>query len=66
MIREVKERDLSGLLELYMQLHDNPMPEQTAELANLWQSILQDSNHHIIVAEEDGKIVSLNRIIVTS
>lgn len=58
MIREIKESDLQGLLELYMQLHDNPMPEQNAELMQLWRQILHDTNHHIIVAEEDGKIVS--------
>lgn len=58
MIREIKKSDLQGLLELYMQLHDNPMPEQTAELMQLWQKILEDTNHHIIVAEEEGRIVS--------
>lgn len=58
MIREINEHDLQGLLELYMQLHDNPMPEITEELKALWQGILIDENHHIIVAEEYGKIVS--------
>ncbi len=58
MIREVNEQDLQGLLNLYTQLHNNPMPEDTKELHKLWQSILQDRNHHIIVAEEEGKIVS--------
>lgn len=58
MIREVIEKDLQGLLQLYMQLHDNPMPEFKQELSELWQSILVDKNHHIIVAEEDGQIVS--------
>ena len=58
MIREIKENDLQGLLTLYMQLHDNPMPEDTPKLQELWKSILADKNHHIIVAEEDGKIVS--------
>ncbi|MBQ9119431.1 MAG: GNAT family N-acetyltransferase [Lachnospiraceae bacterium] len=58
MIREIKENDLQGLLTLYMQLHDNPMPENTLKLQELWKSILEDRNHHIIVAEEDGKIVS--------
>lgn len=32
MIREITEQDLKGLLTLYMQLHDNPMPESTQEL----------------------------------
>ncbi len=58
MIREINEHDLQGLLKLYMQLHDNPMPEITEDLESLWQGILKDENHHIIVAEEDGKIVS--------
>ena len=58
MIREITEQDLNGLLTLYMQLHDNPMPESTPELQILWKQILNDANHHIIIAEEDGKIVS--------
>lgn len=58
MIREINENDLDGLLKLYTQLHDNPIPEYTAELSALWENILADEDHHIIVAEEDGKIVS--------
>lgn len=58
MIREVVEEDLHDLLQLYMQLHDNPMPKFTQELSELWQSILEDKDHHIIVAEENGQIVS--------
>lgn len=58
MIREIAKSDLDGLLRLYMQLHDNPMPEKTAELLQIWDSILQDKNHHVIAAEENGEIVS--------
>lgn len=58
MIREIQRSDLKGLLELYMQLHDNPMPEETPELLEKWNRILDDKDHHIIVAEEDGRIVS--------
>ena len=58
MIREITKQDYKGLMTLYMQLHDNPMPEQTEEMEKLWQRILDDKDHHIIVAEEDGKIVS--------
>jgi GNAT superfamily N-acetyltransferase len=64
LIREVKKQDLKGLLELYIQLHDNPMPEESETLSNLWEEILQDKNHHIIVGEEDGKIVSSCVIII--
>ena len=58
MIREIQRGDLRGLLELYMQLHDNPMPEESPELLEKWNRVLDDKDHHIIVAEEDGRIVS--------
>lgn len=35
MIREVVKNDLDGLLKLYMQPHDNPMPEKSAELLQI-------------------------------
>lgn len=58
MIRELVDSDFQGLMELYMQLHDNPMPEKTSEIIEKWNKIINDKDHHIVVAEEDGKIVS--------
>lgn len=58
MIREIQEADFDGLMTLYMQLHNNPMPERTPEISALWQRVLEDKDHHIIVAEEDGKIIA--------
>lgn len=58
MIREVEKGDLTGLLELYVQLHNNSIPEQTEQLCQLWENMIADENHHIIVAFEDGRIVS--------
>lgn len=58
MIREITRDDFDGLMNLYMQLHDNPFPEKTPEILELWNRIVDDKDHHIIVAEEDGKIVS--------
>jgi len=58
MIREIVRDDFDGLMTLYMQLHDNPFPEKDARVCGIWEEILNDRNHHIIVAEEDGKIVS--------
>ncbi len=57
-IREINEGDFDDLMKLYMQLHDNPMPEKTDEIMTLWSNILSDKNHHIIVAEVDEQIVS--------
>ena len=58
MIREITAADLDGLMTLYMQLHGNPFPEKDERVMGEWNSILSDPNHHIIVAEEDGRIVS--------
>ena len=58
MIREILPTELNGLLQLYTQLHGNPIPEDTQALRKLWQRILDDPDHHIIVAVEEGRIVS--------
>ena len=58
MVREIRDTDFEGLMELYMQLHDNPMPDRTPEIESIWKRILADKDHHIIVSEIDGKIVS--------
>ena len=58
MIREIQNNDFEGLMKLYMQLHDNSMPEMTKELMEKWNRILEDKDHHIVVAEENGNIVS--------
>ena len=64
MIREAAEADLEGLLALYTQLHGNTMPEDSPSLRALWRRIMDDPGHHIIVAEEDGIIVSSCVIVV--
>ncbi len=58
MIREINENDFQGLSELYTHLHSNKPIENNAENIELFRGILEDKNHHIIVAEEEGKIVS--------
>lgn len=58
MIREINENDFQGLSELYTHLHNNKPIENNTENIALFGEILADRNHHIIVAEEDGKIVS--------
>lgn len=58
MIREIIPSDLHSLLSLYTQLHNNPMPDEKEKVERLWKGILEDTLHHIIVAEEDKKIVS--------
>lgn len=58
MVREVNENELMELLELYLHLHEESVPEMSEHLKNTWNTIMQDKNHHIIVKEADGKLVS--------
>jgi GNAT superfamily N-acetyltransferase len=58
MVREINENELDNLLELYLHLHEDSVPETTEHLKSTWNTILNDANHHIIIKEADGKIVS--------
>ena len=58
MVREVKSEELQNLLELYLCLHEESVPEMTEHLKRTWDMIMKDDNHHIIVNEVDGQIVS--------
>lgn len=64
LIREVEFHDMMGLLRLYTQLHDNKMPSKSDSLIDMWNKILQDENHHIIIGIEDNNIVSSCVLIV--
>lgn len=57
MMREVKDSNYEGLMVLYMQLHDDPFPENQTAGVDLWGRVLADECHRVIVAEEDGEIV---------
>ena len=57
-IREIGENELGDLLELYTHLHELSVPENSARLRDTWAAICSDENHHIIVCEVDGRLVS--------
>ena len=46
------------LLNLYLHLHEDRIPEESSHVRAVWEDILRDKNHHLIVCEEDGRIVS--------
>ena len=58
MIREAAGEDLNSMLELYLFLHEENIPEYDKHLTETWEQIINDRNHHMIVNEVDGKIVS--------
>jgi len=58
MVREIRENELNELLELYLYLHEDSIPEMSEHSRRTWKTIMQDGNHHIIVNIVDEKIVS--------
>lgn len=58
MVREIYINELNSLLELYTHLHETGLPENTEYLEKTWRTICNDENHHIIVCDIEGKIVS--------
>ncbi len=58
MVREIKSDEQKELLELYLSLHEDSVPEQSETLEKTWTEIMNDKNHHLLVNIIDGKIVS--------
>ena len=57
MIREADAADLGALLDLYLDLHETRLPDpDRAEAA--WRKILSDPDHHVIVCDLAGEIIS--------
>ena len=57
-VREAQDSDLQEILNLYLHLHETLLPEDKNTLNRTWMQILDDSNHHLIVYEKEGRIVS--------
>lgn len=58
MLREANKNDLDEILQLYLYLHETSVPEDSEQLWDTWNSIINDKNHHLVVCEIDGKIVA--------
>ena len=57
-IREAQVTDLDRMLELYSLLFGKGILNKTVETIKIWNHIITDKLYHVIVAEEDGKLVS--------
>ncbi len=57
-IREAEENDFDALMRLYLHLHEERAPVLDERAAAVWRGILRDPNHHLIVCEEEGALLS--------
>ncbi len=58
MVREAESKDLAELLDLYVHLHEQCAEPIDERVTAVWEIIMSDSDHHIIVNVQGGKIVS--------
>ena len=63
-IREVIDEDLKPLLKLYTQLKNEAMPRFDKQLKNIWNDILAEKNHHLIVGLVDNSIMASCVLII--
>lgn len=52
------ENELNEILELYLDLHETSIPEDSEHLRTVWRKIMNDPDHHLIVNVREGRIVS--------
>jgi len=64
-IREIHQDELPQLLALYTHLHDNPMPDINDTIKTLWNKIISDTDHHVIVGVENDEIISSCVLLIT-
>lgn len=58
MVRIAEESDLVAILELYLDLHEDSVPDDSENRRQLWSRILEDKYYNLIINEIDGVIVS--------
>ena len=58
MVREALKEDFNQILELYLFLHKEDKLDDIEHLKDVWNEIMEDKNHHIIVNDINGKVVS--------
>lgn len=63
-IREANQEDLQVLLRLYSQFGKMALAEQDPRATVLWSEILADKNHHVILGESAGELVSSCLLVI--
>ena len=63
-IREAQRNDMMQLFELYTQLHNNSIPIINKQIMTIWNNIMNDKNHHIILGCINEKIITSCVIVI--
>lgn len=57
-VREIHPQELPQLLELYHHLHSDGWLEDGPDARRIWEAIRHQPGYHIVVAQEEGMVVS--------
>lgn len=57
-VREAYREDLQDIMELYLHLHEVQIPDDRETMETVWNQIEADRNHHLLVYDMNGQIVS--------
>lgn len=63
-LREAQVTDLYDLLHLFSAMYGKQVEETDEKTVKIWNRMITDPYYHIIVAEEDGKIISTCSCII--
>ena len=63
-IRETRTEDFAAVQALYLHLHETEPLGETEQARTLWQRLVQDPDYHILVGEQDGRLVSSVTLVV--
>ena len=63
-VRKAEYGDICDLLELHTHLHEPSVPERDERLERVWDDILRTKGYSVLVAEENGRIVSSCTLII--
>lgn len=64
LLQKAQRKHLPQLLALYTHLKENPLPLIDDSLRALWDTILNDPNHHILIGLENDEIISSCVLVV--
>ncbi len=63
-LRPAGPDDLAGLLQLYTQLHDNPLPAIDRRIEAIWRRLCGDDNHLILLGMASDVIVASCTLVI--
>ena len=63
-IKQAKAEDLDKMLDLYVQFHHTPKPQETEQIKEIWNELVTSNHIFVLVGEADGTIVCTATLVI--